>query len=136
MNTLSLAECTFRPRGGAAADFASHVLHPLDDHYGLSPLEAAAVAVDTHNAARCETSHCWTMRPVRPVRWVYDERMASAFCVAVRRPEKRIRRSYYQGASNSGGRFVLEGGLDWKAMPLSPKDMGLPRGQTCGVRVR
>src|SRR5262249_46396630 len=25
--------------------------HPLDDHYGLAPLEAAAVAVDTHNAA-------------------------------------------------------------------------------------
>src|SRR5256885_247431 len=27
------------------------LLHPLDDHYGLAPLEAAAVAVDTHNAA-------------------------------------------------------------------------------------
>ena len=25
--------------------------HPLDDHYGLSALEAAATAVDTHNAA-------------------------------------------------------------------------------------
>src|SRR5438067_4249526 len=27
------------------------LMHPLDDHYGLAPLEAAAVAVDTHNAA-------------------------------------------------------------------------------------
>jgi HK97 family phage portal protein len=27
--------------------------NPLDDHYGLSPLEAAAMAVDTHNAAAC-----------------------------------------------------------------------------------
>ena len=27
------------------------LFHPLDDHYGLGPLEAAAVAVDTHNAA-------------------------------------------------------------------------------------
>ena len=25
--------------------------HPLDDHYGLAPIEAAAVAVDTHNAS-------------------------------------------------------------------------------------
>lgn len=25
--------------------------HPLDDHYGLAPIEAAAVALDTHNAA-------------------------------------------------------------------------------------
>jgi phage portal protein BeeE len=27
------------------------LFNPLDDHYGLSPLEAAAAAVDTHNAA-------------------------------------------------------------------------------------
>ena len=27
--------------------------NPLDDHYGQSPLEAAAIAVDTHNAAAC-----------------------------------------------------------------------------------
>lgn len=27
------------------------VFNPLDDHYGLSALEAAAIAVDTHNAA-------------------------------------------------------------------------------------
>ena len=27
------------------------LLHPLDDHYGLAPLEAAAVALDLHNAA-------------------------------------------------------------------------------------
>src|SRR5262249_61263327 len=25
--------------------------NPLDDHYGSSPLEAAAMAIDTHNAA-------------------------------------------------------------------------------------
>ena len=25
--------------------------HPLDDHYGLSPMQAAAVAVDVHNSA-------------------------------------------------------------------------------------
>lgn len=25
--------------------------HPLDDHYGLAPVEAAAIAIDTHNAS-------------------------------------------------------------------------------------
>jgi HK97 family phage portal protein len=29
----------------------------------------------------------------------------------------------YQGASNAGRPLLLEGGLDWKAMSLSPKDM-------------
>ena len=34
-----------------AADPALALFHPLDDHYGLRPLEAAAAAVDIHNAA-------------------------------------------------------------------------------------
>ena len=33
------------------ADPAYELFHPLNDHYGLSPMEAAATAVDTHNAA-------------------------------------------------------------------------------------
>ena len=38
---------------GAALPPILHLthFHPLDDHYGLAPLEAAGVAVDTHNAA-------------------------------------------------------------------------------------
>ena len=27
------------------------LFHPLDDHYGMSPLEAAATSLDIHNAA-------------------------------------------------------------------------------------
>jgi phage portal protein BeeE len=27
------------------------LFHPADDHYGLSPIEAAATAIDTHNTA-------------------------------------------------------------------------------------
>ncbi len=35
--------------GGGARSLA--LFHPLDDHYGLAPLEAALMALDTHNAA-------------------------------------------------------------------------------------
>ena len=31
--------------------------------------------------------------------------------------------SFYQGAENAGRPLLLEGGLDWKAMSMSPKDM-------------
>ena len=44
------------PGPGSAVPPILHLsqFHPLDDHYGLSSLEAAAVAVDTHNsAAKC-----------------------------------------------------------------------------------
>jgi HK97 family phage portal protein len=36
---------------------------------------------------------------------------------------KRELEDTYQGAANAGRPLLLEGGLDWKAMSLSPKDM-------------
>ena len=34
--------------------------------------------------------------------------------------------SSYQGAKHAGRPLLLEGGLDWKALSLSPKDMDFP----------
>ncbi len=31
--------------------FHQKLFHPLNDHYGLSPIEAAATAIDIHNLA-------------------------------------------------------------------------------------
>src|SRR3954453_19702320 len=49
----TVAGRTVRFEQGAALPPILHLtlMHPTDDHYGLAPLEAAAVAVDTHNAA-------------------------------------------------------------------------------------
>ena len=39
----------------------------------------------------------------------------------------------YQGSRNAGRLLLLEGGLDWKALSLSPKDMDIPaRGLASG----
>ncbi|MGP9811874.1 phage portal protein [Rhodopseudomonas sp. NSM] len=97
--------------------------HPLDDHYGLAPLEAAAVAVDTHNAA---------------ARWnkaLLDNSARPSGALMYAGPEgavlsdeqfgrlKRELETTYEGAANAGRPLLLEGGLDWKPMALSPKDM-------------
>ena len=43
--------------------------HPQDDHYGMSPLQAAAAAVDVHNAASRWSKSLSTM-PLAPlVHW-------------------------------------------------------------------
>jgi HK97 family phage portal protein len=97
--------------------------NPLDDHYGLGPLEAAAVAVDTHNAA-AGWNKALLDNAARPSgALVFDggdgavlttmqfERMKSQFA------------EQYQGAANAGRPMVLEGGIEWKAMSLSPRDM-------------
>ena len=97
--------------------------HPLDDHYGLAPIEAAAVALDTHNAA---------------ARWnkaLLDNAARPSGALVYAGPEgtvlsdtqfDRLKRELddtYQGAANAGRPLLLEGGLDWKAMSLTPKDM-------------
>ena len=97
--------------------------HPLDDHYGLSSLEAAAVAVDTHNAA-AKWNKALLDNAARPSgALVYS---ASEGNVLTDNQFERLKRELedqYQGALNAGRPMVLEGGLDWKAMSLSPKDM-------------
>jgi len=97
--------------------------HPLDDHYGLSPLEAAAVAVDTHNAA-AKWNKALLDNAARPSgALVYSGPEGAVLSEAQFERLKRELEETYQGALNAGRPLLLEGGLDWKAMSLSPKDM-------------
>lgn len=97
--------------------------HPLDDHYGLGALEAAAVAVDTHNAA-AHWNKALLDNAARPSgALVYA---ASDSAILSDNQFERLKRELehnYQGTANAGRPLLLEGGLDWKAMSLSPKDM-------------
>ncbi len=96
--------------------------HPLDDHYGLSPLEAAAAAIDIHNAATAWNKALLdnSARPSGAL--VYtggDGRMTGD---QFERLKQELEASF-EGAANAGRPLLLEGGLDWKALSLSPKDM-------------
>ncbi|HET9715744.1 MAG TPA: phage portal protein [Pseudolabrys sp.] len=99
------------------------LFNPLDDHYGLSPLEAAAVAVDTHNAA-ANWNKALLDNAARPSgALVYDGADGTMLSAA---QYERIKREFderYQGSRNAGRPLLLEGGLDWKPMSLSPRDM-------------
>ena len=97
--------------------------HPLDDHYGLAPIEPAAVAIDTHNA-----SSAWNKalldNAARPSgALVYSGPEGAVLSDSQFDRLKRELTDTYQGAVNAGRPLLLEGGLDWKAMSLSPKDM-------------
>jgi HK97 family phage portal protein len=97
--------------------------HPLDDHYGLSALEAAATAVDTHNAA-ARWNKALLDNSARPSgALVYDGPEGSVLSDNQFERLKRELEETYQGAVNAGRPLLLEGGLDWKAMSLSPKEM-------------
>ena len=97
--------------------------HPLDDHYGLAPLEAAAVAVDTHNAA-ARWNKALLDNAARPSgALIYSGPEGAVLNDAQFDRLKRELTDTYQGAANAGRPLLLEGGLDWKAMSLTPKDM-------------
>ena len=108
--------------------------HPLDDHYGLSPLEAAAVAVDTHNAA-ARWNKALLDNAARPSgALVYAGPRAAVLSDEQFERLKRELEDAYQGASNAGRPLLLEGGLDWKAMSLSPKDMDFMEAKHAAAR--
>ena len=98
--------------------------HPGDDWYGLSPMQAAGAAIDIHNegAAWSKALLDNAARPSGAL--VYNGAGDSD-----RLSEEQFERlkaeleGAHAGARNAGRPLLLEGGLDWKAMSLSPVDM-------------
>jgi HK97 family phage portal protein len=100
------------------------LFHPLDDHYGLSPLEPALNAIDVHNEGAS-----WTKS-------LLDNAARPSGALIYKGPDgapnltdeqfgrlKRELEDGYQGAMNAGRPMVLEGGLEWQSMSHSPADL-------------
>jgi HK97 family phage portal protein len=110
------------------------LLHPLDDHYGLAPIEAAAVAVDTHNAA-AKWNKALLDNAARPSgALVYAGPEGALLSDAQYERLKHELETNYQGTLNAGRPLLLEGGLDWKAMALTPKDMDFLQAKHAAAR--
>lgn len=107
----------------------NNILHiktfnPTDDWYGLSPMEAAAFSIDIHNAAlewnkslldnRCQPSGAVMYEPKDGVATLSEEEY------------QRLKQDIdekFSGSKNAGRPLLLEGGLKWVEMGLSPQDM-------------
>ena len=99
------------------------LFHPLDDHYGFPPLEAALMALDTHNAAG-RWNKALLDNSARPSgALVYAPKDGGNLTDEQFERLKAELEEGYSGAIRAGRPLVLEGGLDWKAMGLTPKDM-------------
>ncbi len=98
------------------------LFNPLDDYYGQSPLEAAQRALDTHNAAAAWNKSMLdnAARPSGALVFTGGDGQLT------QDQFDRLKRELdanYQGAANAGRPMVLEGGLDWKEMGYSPREM-------------
>lgn len=135
--------------GGQSVDYAVNAVtgqcdllhlkafHPLDDWYGMSPLEAAAVSVDQHNdAAKWNASLLQSSgRPSGALVFRPLHADAPDTLTAEQRQSLRAElEAHYTGAGAAGRPLVLEGGLDWREMSLSPKDMDWLAGKDVSAR--
>ena len=109
------------------------LFNPLNDHYGMSPLEAAQRSIDTHNAASAWNKAMLdnSARPSGAL--VYAAGDGQLTAEQFERLKTELEQSY-QGASNAGRPMVLEGGLDWKQMGHSPKDMEFIEAKNAAAR--
>ena len=113
------------PLSGESESAALHVtmFHPLDDHYGFAPIEAALTALDLHNAAG-RWNKALLDNSARPSgALVYAPKDGGNLTDEQFGRLKAELEEGYTGASRAGRPLLLEGGLDWKAMGLTPKDM-------------
>ncbi len=109
--------------------------HPLDDWYGLSPLEAAMLSIDQHNAAgawnQALLSH--EARPSGALVFAPKEGPQALSEEQIKRLREEID-EHHQGTRNAGRPMILEGGLDWREMSHSPKEMDWLAGRDAAAR--
>ncbi len=108
---------------------------PQDDHYGFSPMQAAASAVDVHNSASRWSKGLLdnAARPSGAIVYRGSDGQASLTPDQYDRLVDEMA-SQHQGAANAGRPMLLEGGLDWKPMGFSPSDMEFQKTKEAAAR--
>ena len=99
------------------------LFNPLNDWYGMGPIEAGAYAIDQHTE-----SMKWMQSLLQNSARPSGALQASGDNALTDEQFARLKtqiEDQYSGAKNAGRPMVLEGGLTWQAMGLSPSDLAL-----------
>jgi HK97 family phage portal protein len=130
---------TARKTHAVAADGTSNVLHlslfhPLDDCRGFPPLQAALMALDVHNAAS-QWNKSLLDNSARPSgALVYAPSSGANMSEDQFARLKAELEDGYSGSARAGRPLLLDGGLDWKAMGYSPRDMDFVEARHAAAR--
>ncbi len=123
------------PVTGASPILHLKKFHPLDDWYGLAPMEAALLSIDQHNAAGTWNQALLNQgaRPSGALVYSPKDGPATLTDDQIQRLREEMGQ-LYQGHRNAGRPLILEGGLDWREMSMSPKDMDWLAGRDSAAR--
>jgi len=98
-------------------------LHPRDDHYGMGCLDAAIGAASVHNRA-AKWNKSLLDHAARPSGALsYEPADGSVLSAEQFQRLKEELAEEFSGSGNAGRPMLLEGGLKWQAMSLTPADM-------------
>ena len=116
----------------------SQILHiknynPYSEIYGISNLDAAASAIELHNQA-IKWNNALLKNGARPSGALVMRSDNSYLSDEQFERLKDQLSEKYSGSSNSGRPLLLEGGLDWKEMSISPKDMDFVESKASAAR--
>lgn len=111
---------------GAGRTQVVHIkaLHPIDDHYGAGCLGAAAAAIAAHNAATAWNAALLgnAARPSGALVHDPGDKGVPLSAEQVERLREELAEGFAGGA-NAGRPLLLEGGLRWQALSLTPAEM-------------
>ena len=109
-------------------------MHPLDDHYGAGALAAAEQAVAIHNAAS-DWNRSLLENAARPSgALVYDAPDGSGLTKDQFERLKTELAQAFSGHAHAGRPMLLDGGLKWQSMALSPADMDFAELKSAAAR--
>ncbi len=133
--TVGAKKHRFEMTGGVQPVCHIRTFHPQDDHYGFSPMQAAAVAVDVHVAAS-RWSKALLDNAARPSGAIVYRGTDGQGSLSGDQYERLVgeMEAHHQGARNAGRPMLLEGGLDWKPMGFSPSDMEFQKTKEAAAR--
>ncbi len=109
--------------GGVAPILHVAQFHPLDDYYGFPPLEAAQTSLDVHNAASAWNKALLDNAARPSGALVYQGESGASLSEEQFERLREELRANFSGAGNAGRPLLLEGGLSWQTMSMTPRDM-------------
>lgn len=109
--------------------------HPVDDWYGMSPLDPASWSIDAHNAASAWNRALLENAAMPSGAFVYTGnpdgggKMSDAQFLALRAELDDM-----QAAANKGRPMLLDGGVDWKPFSIDPERMQFTEAKNLAAR--
>jgi HK97 family phage portal protein len=115
----------FARADGLGRALVAHVrsLHPRDDHYGMGCLDAAIAAASVHNRASRWNKGLLDNAARPSGALTYEPGDGASLSGEQFERLKAELESEFSGTRNAGRPLLLEGGLKWQALSLTPADM-------------